>query len=140
MQHYEYECPSHGTFLDPVRADSVFCADITCTNMAQRRWGFSYRPFPTHYNPSVGMTINSPSQLRSELSRQSDIASSPSTVYDADGSPHVVERPPTNFQPVDIRDRETLGVTNEGLDSTYNALRAQGRDTDAKKLKGLMDE
>jgi hypothetical protein len=39
-----------------------------------------------------------------------------------------------------MRDKEALGVTSEGLDSTYDALRKAGKDAEAKRLKSLIDE
>jgi hypothetical protein len=104
-------------------------------------WGFVFKtPFQPHFNPSLGVAVNSESQYRSELARISEQQSRPGTVYDADGNPHTVERPLHNYQPVDIRDKAALGVTNDGLDATYDAWKKQGRDDDARKLKALMDE
>lgn len=138
---YEYECPTHGPFRSDIRSDSLLCEDITCTQVAIRRWGFHVASsFQPHYNPSVGMNVSSEAQLRSEMSRVSEEASRPVTNYLSDGTPVTVERPPVNFVPVDARDKATLGVTNDGLDATYDRWKSEGRDDDARKLKRLMDE
>lgn len=60
-----------------------------------------------HYNTSTGTVIKSDSEFKSELSRQSDAASERNGFA-------------VSFQPIDHREsRDHLGVTDEGLDSTY---------------------
>lgn len=49
-----------------------------------------------------------------------------------------MERPPVNYQPVDLRDKEALGVTELGLDATYDALKRQGNDPAADRLRRLL--
>lgn len=141
-QLYTYSCPVHGEFSCATRADNTTChISMSCTQPCQRRWGFSIASsFQPHYNPTVGLNVSTPGQFQSELSRASERASAPTTNYLADGTPIEVQRAPHNFQPVDLHDKQTLGVTNDGLDATYDAWRKQGRDDDAKKLKKLMDE
>lgn len=61
----------------------------------------------THYNASVGKVITNDVDFKSELSRQSDEASERNQFA-------------VNFQPIDHRDAgQELGVTEEGMDSTY---------------------
>lgn len=138
---YEYECEDHGLFRSYTRADRLQCIHTPCTNVAQRRWGVNVGvSFQPHFNPSLGLAVNSQSQFESELSRASEAASQPAIVYDANGGEHHVERPVHNFQPVDMHDKQALGVTNDGLDATYDRWKSLGRDDDAKKLKKLMDD
>lgn len=139
---YTYACPTHGEFSCAERADSTLChINMSCPHRAQRRWGFSVGPsFQPHFNSSIGAPVSSRAELKSELARASEAASAPTTNYLADGTPVTVERPPHHFVPVDPRDKQTLGVTNEGLDATYDRWRQLGRDDDAKKLKKLMDD
>lgn len=77
----------------------------------------------SHYNHSVGSVIHSDRQFRSELARKSDEAS------ERLGFEH-------NFQPVDVRDREACGVTDEGLDRVESRLRAEGK-TETKRIVSL---
>lgn len=137
---YEYEGYGCGVrFRADVRADHLPC---TCGNeMAQRKWGFSVAAsFQPHFNSALGINVNSRSQYQSELARLSERASQDGVVYDAEGNSHVVHRPEHNYVPVDLRDKEALGVTNDGLDATYDAWKKEGRDDDARKLKALMDD
>lgn len=114
---------------------------MRCNRPARRVWGFAFKPIVhSHYNTATGSVISSDSQLQSELSRASEAASTPHTLIDDRGDPHLITKPEHNFVPVDWRDKEALGVTNLGLDSTYDRMKAQGRDGDAAKLKKLMDD
>lgn len=75
-----------------------------------------------HYNTSVGKVISSDTDFRSELSRASDAAS------ERNGFP-------VQFAPIDHREsREHLGVTDEGLDSTYSEQVRQGKRDVVKHL------
>lgn len=47
---------------------------------------------------------------------------------------------PHNYSPVDLRDKEALGVTSEGLDSTYDRLRRIGNHPAADKLAKVMND
>ncbi|HEY7043363.1 MAG TPA: hypothetical protein VH419_06820 [Nocardioidaceae bacterium] len=128
MPAYEYRCDVCAlSFTSGWRDDEMIC--VRCTRMARRVWGFSILPsFP-----------GVPAAHVSDLARASEEASSPQTLYDADGNAHAVERPEHRFVPVDLRDREALGVTSEGLDSTYDQLRRVGNDPAADRLRKVMD-
>lgn len=68
-----------------------------------------------HYNTSVGKVVSSDADFRSELSRASDAAS------ERNGFP-------VQFAPIDHREsRDHLGVTDEGLESTYSEQVKQGK-------------
>lgn len=60
------------------------------------------------YNPTTGAYVSSSSDFKSQLSAASDAASLRT------GTPH-------NYQPIDPRDPVAAGVTEEGMDATYNA-------------------
>jgi len=125
---YTYRCePCDLTFTSDWRDDEVMC--LRCTRWARRVWGFSLLPsFPGNR-----------AQHASELSRASEKASAPQTLYDAHGEAHTVERAPHSYVPVDLRDREALGVTSEGLDSTYDSLRREGNHPAADRLRKVME-
>lgn len=139
---YTYFCPTHGEFRCATRADHTHChLNMSCTQPAQRRWGFSVASsFQPHFNPSLGVGVNSDREFRNNLARASEEASAPGINYLADGTPVPIERPQHHFTPVDMRDKEALGVTNEGLPATYDRWKQLGRHDDAKKLKDLMDD
>lgn len=143
---YEYACALHGTFRSDTRADSIKCPfkiefDMPCSRPARRVWGFALKPIVhSHFNTAVGLPVSSEAQLRSALARASEEASTPHEIIDDVGERHLITKPQHNFVPVDWRDKEALGVTNLGLDSTYDRMKAQGRHDDAAKLKKLMDD
>lgn len=147
---YEYECPVHGRIRSDNRGDSIMCStvpegghwpDDACIQPARRIWGVNVKPsFHEGYNPTLGQYVSSRSQLNSALSRASDEASRPRYNVDNEGNVHEVIPAPVNYKPVDMRDKAALGVTNEGLDSTYDSLRRQGKDDQARRLKALMDD
>lgn len=142
MTLYTYHCPIHGEFRCATRADFTSChLSMSCVQRAQRRWGFSVATsFQPHFNSTLGVAVNTKSQFESELSRASEAASRPVINHLSDGTPVEVERPQHNFVPVDMHDKQAMGVTDEGLDATYDRWKAMGRDDDAKKLKRLMDD
>ena len=72
------------------------------------------RPMPEHYNMATGTVESSERSIREKLKVQSDIAT------ERTGVEH-------RFVPVDMRDREALGVTDEGLDATNRRLRNEGK-------------
>lgn len=79
------------------------------------------RSMPTHWNTAVGKPISSMSEFKSELSRQSDATAQRLNM-------------PVNFQPHDPRDREFLGVTDEGIqvyDRSY--VRRHAPDSEPKE-------
>lgn len=123
---YEYHCDACDlTFRSDWRDDEVMC--LRCTRWARRVWGFSVLP----PGPSAGH--------RSTLARASDEASASATVWDGYGNPHPVERPAHRYVPIDVRDKEACGVTDEGLPATYDAFRRAGNDPAADQLRKVMD-
>jgi predicted RNA-binding Zn-ribbon protein involved in translation (DUF1610 family) len=137
---YEYRCKSCPREIrSDTRADSIPCP--SCSQPAQRQWGFAYKAgFQGGYNPTLGRNISSRRELRTALSMASEKAMQPRYNVDNNGEIHEVVPPPVDYKPVDMRDKEALGVTSEGLDSTYDALRKAGKDAEAKRLKSLIDD
>ncbi len=122
---YTYRCPTHGAFDSDSRGDELWCPK--CHTRSQRKWSFTVSaPFTAHLNPTTGTIINTPSQFKSELQQANDI-------NEAAGRP-------SHLEPVDLRDKAALGVTSEGLPATYDRLLHEGRDSDAKRLRNLMEE
>lgn len=70
-------------------------------------------PMPDHYNRSAGTYVTGERQLRDEFKRKSEAA----TIRT--GVEH-------NFVPIDYSDRKALGVTDQGLDATYNRRKELG--------------
>lgn len=125
MPSYEYRCgPCDLTFRSDWRDDEVMC--LRCTRWARRVWGFAVLPA----GPSA--------EHRSELGRASERASSPRWNWDADGNAYEVTPPEHRFVPIDVRDKEACGVTDEGLPATYDALRRGGNDPAADQLRKVM--
>lgn len=104
MPLYEYQCRECGR--DKYTTTRQIPSPCSCGGVYRRVFSFSYHaPMPEHWNHAVNRPISSMAQFRSELARQSDEATQRT------GIPH-------DFQPVDIHDKQSLGVTDEGMDST----------------------
>jgi hypothetical protein len=136
MPVYEFRCPTCGNATYTTdREQNLSCRLCSPGKAMKRVWGFSFhRPFQAGFNPTFGKPISNRAQLEAELSKASDIASAPRIVHDHDGQPHEVPGIPTRLVPVDVRDKEALGVTEQGLDSTYNHLKRIGNDQAADRL------
>lgn len=117
MPVYEFRCPHNPSFIDTDRTPPM--CDECCLPM-KRVWSFSFhRPMPDHFNASTGTYVRNERQFRDELKKMSDEAT------ERTGIPH-------NYVPVDPMDKEALGVTDEGLDTTYDAeVRAGKRERKA---------
>lgn len=128
MPLYDYLCDSCGSRFEEVfsiRSDST---TTPCTACASRGIVSLARKvitrFPgvthgmvreTHFNTAVGGVVHSDAEFRSELSRRSDAESERNGFA-------------VNFQAIDHRDAgEHLGVTQEGMDSTYAKEVADGK-------------
>jgi hypothetical protein len=108
--------------------------------MARRRWGFHVLPSVAgSFNPATGTYVRNRADFRSQLDRASEQASTPRLVWDGSGNQLEVTPPEHRYIPVDPRDKQACGVTDEGLDATYDALRRQGNDPAADRLRKVMD-
>src|SRR5437660_320214 len=75
--------------------------------LMRREWNsFAHhrRDMQAHFNHSVGKVISNDAQFRSELHRKADLQS------ERLGFEH-------RYEPVDIRDKEACGVTQDGADA-----------------------
>lgn len=134
MPNYRFECPACGyvdlyyhSFDDISEAyhecphcevEEGPCGGEPIRSTMERVYDFSFfrRSMPEHYNLSAGKFVRNEQHFKDELRRQSDEAS------ERVGLEH-------NFVPVDPRDKEALGVTDEGLDSTYDRRKKAGLPT-----------
>lgn len=112
MTVYAYQCAKCGATIDSaVRADNLGLHDL-CGGLLKRLWRVNFGAvMQEHFNATVGKPISDGRQFERELRRMSDERTA------ATGIEH-------RYAPVDPTDTKTLGVTNEGLDST-NALRTR---------------
>lgn len=84
------------------------------TGTVMRQWGFRMAPvMHAHLNHTTGTVVSDPRQFERDLRRKSEEMS------ERTGIPH-------NYVPADRNDVKKLGVTEEGLDSTYNRKVASG--------------
>lgn len=74
-----------------------------------------------HFNVATNTFIQSDSHYKSELSRLSDEMS------ERTGANH-------KYVPVDLREREALGVTDEGLDTTAKRMRDSGETMPTRRI------
>lgn len=72
-----------------------------------------HRPMKEHFNLATGRWESSMAGIKERFKKASEEAT------ERTGIPH-------DFQPVDMRDKEALGVTDEGLDETYRRQRETG--------------
>jgi hypothetical protein len=78
---------------------------------------YSFRPGKVtheHFNHTVGKVISDPKQFKSELARKS------AEMTERTGIPH-------NYVPVDLNDKESLRVSEEGMDSTLRRQTETGQ-------------
>lgn len=121
MQFYEYRCPNDAcrrtttTSRGPQdRLDDIclYCGD---PGPLKRVFAVAlHRPMQEHFNNTVGKPISDMRQFRNELSRMGDEYSERNGIE-------------TNYQPVDMSDRDALGVTDAGLDETRRRMHAEGK-------------
>lgn len=98
-------------------------SSIICFGNLKRVFGFNLkRSMPEHFNNSVGKYVSNESKLRDEFKRLSETATART------GIPH-------NYVPVDPMDKETLGVTDEGLDATHDDMVRRGEKDETSKRK-----
>lgn len=119
MPMYEFQCRECGTILHSNSRTEQQC---NCGGSLKRKYGFSFkRPMQEHYNPTVGKVISSDRQFTRELK----IASEQAT--ERTGIKH-------SFVPVDISDKEALGVTDTGLQATHDKEVAEGKREPTRRL------
>ena len=119
MPLYEYCCPDpecRAVFYQTLPA-SESAATFPCPNheddvvYVNRVYGFSYKPpMPSHYNVSLGKYVSNAKELSDGFKKVSEIQSAKTGVDQ-------------NITPIDLRDTGALGVTSEGLESTFRHKR-----------------
>ncbi len=117
----DYKCKACGEqwVSDWVDADDPVFRLIPCpfcfTLGIKKSYAISVqRPMPEHFNAATGRVESSMKAIAEQMKIASEEAS------ERTGVKH-------DFQPVDMRDKDALGVTEEGLDATYRRLRNEGR-------------
>jgi len=87
--------------------------DLACPGKLARVYSLNVqKSMQEHWNPSVGRYINNMGEMKSALAEKSDEMSERL-------------RMPVNYQPVDLREKEALGVTDEGI-PVYDRSYARG--------------
>ena len=115
---FEYKCPECGHRVishvrgDRLEADCDHCdPDGPVPRVFRRVFSVSVqRPMQEHFNHTVGKPISDPKQFARELRLKGEQYTAETGI-------------PTNYQPVDMRDKEALGVTDAGLDETRRRQR-----------------
>lgn len=117
MPIFEYKCPEcQNRVISTVRGDRLDADCPHCDQPRTFRRVFSVsvrRPMQAHFNNTVGKVISDEKQFERELQRKGE-------EYTAETG---IE---TNYRPIDYRDKEALGVTEEGLDATRKRMRDSG--------------
>lgn len=112
MPVYEYRCPTCGPVISSDRADSI---PHECGEVAKRRWSFQMAPvMHAHFNHTVGKEVSDHRAIKRELARKS------AEMSERTGVEH--RYVPT--VPGDVKEK----ATDEGLDTTFNRMRSEGRD------------
>ena len=117
MPLYEYKCPECGTRGTSMkRGDRLVTECPTCQQPRdfKRVFGFALAPIMhEHFNNSVGKPISDMGKYREALKVKS--------AQDAERLGMDV-----NYQPIDMGDREALGVTGEGIDESNRVREKRG--------------
>lgn len=154
MPLYEYECPEHGRFLTEERDNTSLCPhttplesgkpDVTtlmfyCGLTSKRKWSVNVQPsMQEHFNTTIGKPVSNMNAFKDGLKRASEEATlrpieahadlvraaEEQGIDIGDAKPRELEH---NFVPVDMRDKEALGVTDEGLDATRKQQTDSGK-------------
>ena len=114
MPQYEYRCnncqsPTTITTTIAIYDETFAGVPLTCDACMVGELKRVYQPpaykfsMPDHFNVSAGQHVSGEHHLREVFKRKSEEAT------ERLGVEH-------NFQPVDLRDHEALGVTREGLE------------------------
>lgn len=113
MPFYEYRCTScYQKFETMTRGESLPCR--SCGEPAKRLYSFTFKePLQEHYNIATGQYVSNETDLKNQFKVISETAS------ERTGIEH-------NFVPTSP-DMASNGVTDEGLQSTYNRMSPEGR-------------
>lgn len=117
LQDYKCKgCDQHfvGTHVLSEDLDKLDCPFCERRGLIVKKFSVAVkRPMAEHFNLGTGRWETSMRSIEEHYKKASEEAT------ERTGIPH-------NFKPVDLRDKEALGVTDEGLDATARAKRESG--------------
>lgn len=120
MKLQDYKCHNCDQFFVGTHVLSEALPELVCPfcgmqGSIKKKFSIAvHRPMAEHFNMATGTWESSMAGIREKFRKASDEAT------ERTGIPH-------NFQPVDLRDKEALGVTDEGLDDTARRKRQTGQ-------------
>ncbi len=118
MPVYLYRCGAclaNGEKWQSIKEDRLVVCPECHEPELRRVYSFSLATvMHEHFDHTVGKVISDRRQFVSELKRKSEEAT------ERTGIPH-------NYVPVDLSDRESLNVTEEGMDSTLRRTTNEGK-------------
>lgn len=120
MPAYDFRCSACSQTTEryqPLAETTRAISCPQCGGLAHKVLSFpraNPSPFREHFNMAVGEHVHSRRQFADKLKAASDRQSART------GLAH-------NYVPIDLRDREACGVTDEGLESTARAEVAAGK-------------
>ena len=110
-----HECGVHGEKWQRHTDDHLLTCPECDADALKRVYSFAMRAIMhEHFDHTVGKVISDPRQFKEELSRASE--------KEAERTGRKV-----NYVPVDLGDRESLRVTEEGMDSTMRRKTETGQ-------------
>lgn len=109
MPLYEFRCRiCRNEYLSTDREPPTVHCGRCSNNDWKRVWSVQIAPvMQAHWNQTVGGEVSDMKKFKHELAKKS------AEMTERTGVPH-------DYQPVDPRDRDSMRVTDEGLDSTYD--------------------
>ena len=118
MPIYDFRCPNHGDFelYQPITMTTRVVPCPTCHHFARKVIAppAIHAAMPEHFNASLGTYVRNRHDYADGLAEASEKASQRAGRD-------------ISYGPVDLRDREALGVTDEGLDATHRREVATGQ-------------
>lgn len=103
MPIYSFICRDCGAKRESLQRDVLPC---NCGGLSRRDYHFAVKAdTPGHFNHSVGAYVSNNREFRDELKKKSEEASARFGID-------------VNYAPIDYTDKQSLGVTNEGLSET----------------------
>lgn len=127
MPQYLFECPC-GDILSTVRSmtdDTLSKYHDACGLEARRLWtSFVFHRYVEHVSPATGQPVSSHKQFREQLKVASEEQTARTGI-------------PCDYQPVDMTDPDSLGVTGDGLDAQMRKHRELGTPLGMRKKSFL---
>lgn len=121
MPIYAFRCRECGSYKEALSRETTPCS---CGGVYRRQFSFSVKPdMPGHFNHAVGRYVSNEAEFKDSLKKLSE---KDSKTFGVDVS----------YAPVDYSDRQSLGVTSEGLAET----KQRRSELNMKPLKALENE